>query len=181
MRRELITRFARWLALAATAIGLAAGSAFGEVTTASQLKATFLINFIKYVEWPEADTTITLCLFGRNNLMPYLTPHEGRQIGGRELRIRKVSSPEQFVDCQELFISESEAAHFTGIMRWVDKQAILTVSDAETFTHNGGAIAIVRSEGQIRFDINADALEHASLRASPLMIRLARQVTGTPR
>jgi hypothetical protein len=44
--------------------------------------------------------TVNICLFGRDSLGPYLAGYEGRQIAGRELRIRKVSSPEQLADCQ---------------------------------------------------------------------------------
>lgn len=181
MGQGIFARLARWLSLSAMAAGLAAAPAYGDVTTEPQLKAAYLINFLKYVDWPETGATINLCLFGRSNLAPYLAPHEGRQIGGHELRIRKVIHAEQLVDCHELFVPESEAAHFASIMRSVDKQATLTVSDAEIFPSMGGAIAIIRSEGRLRFDINVDALDHAGLRASPLMIRLARQVTGTPR
>lgn len=181
MTLGIVTRLARRLAFLAAALVAATTPAFAEVSTEPQLKAAYLINFLKYVEWPETGTTITLCLFGRNSLGPYLAAHEGRQIGGRELRIRKVSSVEQLADCQELFIPDTEATHFAAIMRWVDKQPILTVSDAAMFLREGGTIALVRSDGGLRFDVNAEALDHAGLRASPLMIRLARQVTGAPR
>jgi hypothetical protein len=175
-----LAALARRLALAA-ALVLAAPASFGEVTSEAQLKAAYLINFLKYVEFPGTRTTVNLCLFGRDSLGPYLASYEGRQIGGRELHIRKVSSPEQLTDCQELFIPDTEEARFAAVLRWVDKQSILTVSDAETFTREGGAIALIRSEGRLQFDINADALNRANLKASSQMLRLARQVTGAAR
>jgi len=178
MSHGIIDRFARLLAPLAATFVLAVIPAFGEVTTEAQLKAAFLVNFLKYVEWPGTRTTINLCLFGRDSLGPYLAAYEGRLIGGRELHIRKVSSPEQLADCQELFIPDTEEARFAAIMRWVGKQPILTVSDAENFTRDGGEIALVGSEGRLQFDVNADALSHAGLRASPQMLRLARQIIG---
>ena len=114
-------------------------------------------------------------------LGPYLASYEGRQIGGRELHIRRVSSPEQLTDCQELFIPDTEEGRIAAVLRWSDKQAILTVSDSETFTRDGGAIALIRSEGRLQFEVNADALTRANLKASSQMLRLARQVTGTAR
>ena len=181
MNTGVLARFARPLATLAASFMLAVMPAYGEVTTETQLKAAYLVNFLKYVEWPGTRTTINLCLFGRDSLGPYLAAYEGRQIGGRELHIRKVSSPEQLVDCQELFIPDTEEARFAAVMRWVDKQAILTVSDAEAFTRDGGAIALIRSEGRLQFDVNMDALVRAGLRASPQMLRLARQIIGTAR
>lgn len=175
-----INRLARRLALGAV-LALAGPATFGEVTTEVQLKAAYLVNFLKYVEFPGNRTTINLCLFGRDSLGPYLASYEGRQINGRELHIRKVSSPEQLADCQELFIPETEEARFAAVLRWADKQAILTISDSDSFIREGGAIALIRSEGRLQFDINTDALNRANLKASSQMLRLARHITGAAR
>lgn len=159
-------------------LSLAGSSSFGEVASEGQLKAAYLVNFLKYVEWPASRSTATICLFGRDSLGPYLASYEGRQIVGRELRIRKVTSPDQLADCQLLFVPDTEESRFAAVLRWSDKQAILTVSDAEIFTRDGGVIALVRSEGRLQFDINTDALGRAGLKASSQMLRLARQVSG---
>ncbi|MCH2219942.1 MAG: YfiR family protein, partial [Dechloromonas sp.] len=89
--------FSRIAAQLALAVGLvlAMPSTFGEITSESQLKAAYLVNFLKYMEWPGTRSTVSICLFGRDSLGPYLANYEGRQIVGRELRIRKVSTPDQ--------------------------------------------------------------------------------------
>lgn len=180
MARIPFRHLASKLALAIS-LAVAMPSTFGEVTSESQLKAAYLVNFLKYVEWPGTRTTINICLFGRDSLGPYLANYEGRQIAGRELHIRRVSSPEQLADCQELFIPETEEARISAVLRWVDRQAILTVSDSETFTRDGGAIALIRNEGRLQFDINNDAINRANLKASSQMLRLARQIIGANR
>lgn len=180
MRYPLFRHLASKMALAVS-LALAMPSTFGEVTSESQLKAAYLVNFLKYVEWPGTRTTVSICLFGRDSLGPYLAGYEGRQIAGRELRIRKVSSPEQLADCQELFIPETEEARTSAVLRWVDRQAILTVSDSDTFARDGGAIALIRSDGRLQFDVNSDALTRANLKANSQMLRLARQVIGSNR
>jgi len=165
----------------ALGMALAMPATFGEVTSESQLKAAYLVNFLKYVEWPTSRSTVNICLFGRDSLGPYLANYEGRQIAGRELHIRKVSSPEQLADCQELFIPDTEEARISAVLRWVDKQAILTVSDSENFTREGGAIALIRNESRLQFDVNNDAIGRANLKASSQMLRLARQIIGSNR
>ena len=165
----------------ATIVALATPSSFGEVTTEAQLKAAYLVNFLKYVEFPGNRTTVTLCLFGRDSLGPYLAGYEGRQVGGRELRIRRVNSPEQIADCQEIFVPDTEEARLAAVLRWVDKQPILTVSDAETFTREGGGIALIRADGRLQFEVNVEALNRAGLRASPQMLRLAKPMSGAAR
>jgi hypothetical protein len=180
----LITKMAmprilvRAVRAAAAGLALAASASHGQVATEAQLKAAYLVNFLKYVEWPVQRAHLTICLFGRDSLGPSLAGYEGRQIGGRELRIRKVSSPEQLADCHELFIPDTEEARFGAVLRWVENQPILTVSDAEVFTRDGGAIALIRAEGRLQFNVNADALARAGLKPSSQMMRLARQIIG---
>ncbi len=180
MARPPFLRHLRKLTLA-LGMALAMPATFGEVTSESQLKAAYLVNFLKYVEWPTSRSTVNICLFGRDSLGPYLANYEGRQIAGRELHIRKVSSPEQLADCQELFIPDTEEARISAVLRWVDKQAILTVSDSENFTREGGAIALIRNDGRLQFDVNNDAIGRANLKASSQMLRLARQIIGSNR
>ncbi len=165
----------------ALAFACAMPSSFGEVTTEVQLKAAYLVNFLKYVEFPGNRTSVTLCLFGRDSVGPYLARYEGRQIAGRELHIRKVSSPEQLADCQELFIPDTEESRVPAVLRWVGKQAILTVSDSETFIRDGGVISLVRAEGRLQFEVSPEALGRANLKASSQMLRLARQSSGGAR
>jgi hypothetical protein len=165
----------------AAIVALAMPSSFGEVTTEAQLKAAYLVNFLKYVEFPGTRTTVNLCLFGRDSLGPYLAGYEGRQVGGRELRIRRVNSPEQIADCQEIFVPDTEEARLAAVLRWVDKQPILTVSDAETFTREGGGIALIRADGRLQFEVNVEALNRAGMRASPQMLRLAKPMSGAAR
>lgn len=71
-----ISHLACRLALAATLV-FSVPITFGEVTTEAQLKAAYLVNFLKYVEFPVPKTTVNLCLFGRDSLGPYLASYEG--------------------------------------------------------------------------------------------------------
>lgn len=150
----------------------------GDVASEAQLKAAYLVNFLKYVDWPSNQGPINICLFGRDSLGPYLATYEGRQIAGRELRVRRVTAPDQIAECNELFIPETEEARIPVVLRWTEKQPILTVSDAEIFAREGGGIALVRNEGRLQFDINTSSLAKANLKAQSQMLRLARQVIG---
>ena len=161
---------------------LPAGLGYTQVNSESQLKAAFLVNFLKYVEWPASTATnVTICLFGRDRLGAFLSNYEGRTIGGRELRVRRVNGPDHLDECQVLFIPDTEEVRFGVVLRWVENQPTLTVSDAEIFAQQGGAIALVRSEGRLQFDINLDALNRAGLKPHSQMMRLARQVSGAPK
>lgn len=154
---------------------------FAQVNGESQLKAAYLINFLKYVEWPGNPATATICLFGRDTLGAYLATYESRVIAGRELRIRRVTGPDQLPDCMLLFIPDNEEARYGAVLHWTERQSVLTVSDAEIFTRYGGGVALVRADGRLQFDINLPAMNNAGLKPSSQLMRLARQVVGAPR
>lgn len=149
-----------------------------EVNSEQQLKAAFLVNFLKYVQWPTATGPATICLAGRDTLGPYLASYEGRLVVGRELRVRRVAGADQVGDCQILFVPDTDEARFGAVLRWVEQQPVLTVSDTEVFIRHGGGIALVRVDGRLQFDVNTDALARAGLKPSSQIMRLARLVNG---
>lgn len=149
-----------------------------QVLSEQQLKAAFIVNFLKYVEWPEANRGATICLFGRDTLGATLANFEGRTVAGKEVTLRRVINPDQMAGCQIVFVPEVEDARFNAVLRWLDGQPVLTISDAEYFAQLGGGIALVRGDSRLLFDINLNTMAHAGLRPSSAMLRLARQVIG---
>lgn len=175
LRRPLIG----WLA----AVLLAGGThAQAQPDSEPQLEAAYLVNFMKYVAWPANNrATASICLFGRDTLSSFLAGYEGRPAGGKELRIRRVNSPDDMTHCQLVFIPDVEEARIGAVLRWVQSQPILTVSDAEGFTRLGGGIELARVGGRIQFIVNADALSRSGLSPSSQMLRLAQRVIGGDR
>lgn len=171
--RRLISSLLLTLALL-----VASGGALAQVGSEHQLKAAFVVNFLKYVEWPESSRGATICLFGRDTLGAQLASFEGRTVAGHEVVLRRVLTPEQMAGCQIVFVPEVEEARFAVVLRWLDGQPVLTVSDAEQFARLGGGIALVRGENRLQFDVNLINTQRAGLRPSSAMLRLARQVIG---
>lgn len=169
----------RWLA----ALLLAAASAtFAQPDSEPQLEAAYLVNFVKYVEWPPSNrNTTTICLFGRDTLGSFLSGHEGRSIGGRELRIRRVNSPDDMVNCQLVYIPDVEEARIGAVLRWTQGLPILSTSNADGFARSGGGIELLRSGGRVQFIVNADTLSRQGLSPSSQMLRLSNRVIGGER
>lgn len=150
--------------------------------TEYQLKAVFLLNFARYVEWP-ADrlpegAAIDLCVLGRDPFGPALEAIDGKQAQNREVRVRLLATPEQAEGCHVLFVSGSEERRIGTLMRSVEGLPILTVSDVEGFVAAGGAIGFATVDDRIRFDINARALQLARLRPSAQLMKIARSIVG---
>jgi hypothetical protein len=172
-------RTLRWLA---ALLFVGASVVFAQPDSEPQLEAAYLVNFLKYIEWPASNRgTATICLFGRDTLGPFLSGHEGRLIGGKELRIRRVSSPDDMSSCQMVYIPDVEEARIGAVLRWVQGMPILAASNADGFARSGGGIELLRNSGRVQFIVNADTLSRHGLTPSSQMMRLANRVIGAER
>jgi hypothetical protein len=157
-------------------------AAFAQPDSEPQLEAAYLVNFLKYIEWPANNrNTATICLFGRDTLGPFLNSHESRLIGGKELRIRRVNSPDDMANCQLVYIPDVEEARIGAVLRWIQGMPILATSDADGFARSGGGIELLRTGGRVQFIVNADTLSRHGLIPSSQMMRLANRVIGGER
>ena len=147
-----------------------------------QVKAAFLYNFAKFVEWPpDAFKTsrdpIRICVLGHNPFGGFLEEAiQGKSIEGRAFAFRQVSGAEDASACQILFVSSSDGRHFRSLAQSLKQSGILTVGEAQGFASEGGVINFKLDDGRVRFEINVDAAEHAQLHISSKLLGLAQIV-----
>lgn len=157
-------------------------TAFALPESEPQLEAAYLVNFMKYVDWPASNrTTTTICLFGRDTLGSFLASYEGRSVGGKELRIRRANSPDDMSNCQLVYIPDIEEARIGVVLRWIQNMPILAASNSDGFARAGGGIELIRSTDRVQFIVNAESLSKNGLTPSSQMLRLAQKVIGAER
>jgi hypothetical protein len=154
----------------------------GQVIDEYQVKAAFLYNFAKFVEWPpEAFKTpkdpILVCVLGHNPFGKALEEAiHGKSIAGRAFAYRQVSDAESAGACQILFVVSAESKHFRSLLDNLKPMGILTVGEAQGFASDGGVINFKLDDGRVHFEINVDAAEHAQLHISAKLLSLAQIV-----
>lgn len=145
-----------------------------------QVKAAFLLNFTKFIEWPpvafsDAAAPFVICVLGKDPFGRALDQvAEGEKVAGRQLAIRRINAPPTPQACQLIFIGGAEKdrpAVPSGL-----GAGVLTVGEGESFVHDGGIIAFVIDNRRVRFDINQPAAEHALLKLSSKLLGVARSV-----
>jgi YfiR/HmsC-like len=147
-----------------------------------EVKAAYLYNFGRFVEWPAKVTTtgtdsFTICILGEDPFGPALdVTLAGEMIGNQKVAARRISSPRESVDCRILFISSSEVSRLNKIIDALDNRAVLTVSDIPQFSQHRGMIQLVLQENRIRFEVNLTATQHAGLTLSSELLKLATAV-----
>jgi hypothetical protein len=150
----------------------------------ARVKAVFLFNFAKYVDWPaaafpDATAPITVGVIGTDPFGDTL-PHtvEGKTVNGRPFVIKHLAADSDLSGCHILFISHSEAARMGGILDKAGPLPILTVGEDEPFARNGGAINFVLKNGKVRLAINLAAARKAGLTISSKLLAVADEVKG---
>jgi hypothetical protein len=148
--------------------------------TEYQIKAAFIYNFARFVEWPSAafadtNSPMVIGVLGKNvfedNLERIIS---GKAIKGHPLQFKAFNSAEEAAHCQVLFISTSEKNRMPKILARLQGTSILTVSEnTDTFISDGGMINLVIVEDKVRFQINNDAAKKAGLIISSKLLSLA--------
>jgi hypothetical protein len=144
-----------------------------------QLKAVFLFNFAKFVEWPpqafaDPRDPFTICVLGDNPFGSALDDAvRGKTVANRPISIRLVSNPQQARTCQILFVSSSERKRMHGIFEALRNCSVLSVGETDDFTVTGGIVQFRMKDARVRIEIDAEAAGRASLRISSKLLSLA--------
>jgi hypothetical protein len=167
--------------LAALLIGLALPRCIAaEQATEYQIKAVFLLNFTKFIDWPPAAFTdseapIAVCILGDdpfgNSLDQTL---EGELVNGRKMTTQRIKRAPPPKACQVLFVGRSEkelSKTLSGL-----GAGVLTVGEGESFVRAGGMIAFVIEDRRVRFEINRRVAENAGLKLSSKLLNVAKSV-----
>jgi hypothetical protein len=138
-----------------------------------QVKAGYLFNFIKFVEWPAASPTGVrhICVAGRNPFGDFLMEMlRGETVNNSKLVSRVITMPE--ADCDVIFVPDGVST--LPYLRAARGMPTLTVGESPEFITEGGIVNFVLEDGKIRFQISPGAADRAELRISSHLLRLAR-------
>jgi hypothetical protein len=167
--------------LGAVVCAAAVRPAAQQIATADEVKAAFVFNFVKFVEWPAevlpAGGSLLLGVMGSDGIEESLRSYaRGKTVNGRELTIRRVTGGDDLSRLHLLFVGVAEQGRVTDVIKRVDGKSVLTVSDCERFCQAGGVIALSMDQNRVRFDVNLDAAERSRLKMSSKLLALARSV-----
>jgi hypothetical protein len=151
-----------------------------------QVKATYLYNFSRFVQWPANATaaqgdTFAICVIGEDPFGSALDMIlSGETIDGKNVVAKRVLKPQEAVNCRVLYISPSEDSRLKVILVGLGKAGVLTVSDIPQFSQRGGMIQFVMEGNKIRFEVNLTSAQDAGLILSSDLLKVAAAVRKTP-
>jgi len=141
-------------------MAVAHGATEAPALSESQVKALFLFNFAKYVDWPQDafasdDAPIVIGLVGQESFEDALKQVVGgKNVNGRSVVVKQVASTNEYRNCHILFIGASEKEHIREILGAVKDLPVLTVGETEDFLSQDGMIGVGKKANRIRLQIN---------------------------
>ena len=158
------------LALACALLALLAGHrADAQALSESQLRARFLLNFLRFTEWPapafaDASTPIQMCVLGAAD------PFEGALASlheamaeGRRIAVRLAVAPEQVADCHLLYVPDAELRRVVAARETIGQRAVLIVGESDAVLDRGGMIALRNVDRHLAFVVRLAPARHVAL------------------
>lgn len=169
-------------AVAAVALGVVAAMAASADYDEYKVKAAFLLNFARLVEWPEDSgpapgEPLVVGVHGHDSATENVTRAlDGASVDDHPVAVRQLHAPSQMSDCHIVFVAEQDPE---GAAEWLaspGSHGVLTVGEATGFAGRGGVINFFVDGSKLRFEINKKAAERNGLKVSSRLLRLARLV-----
>lgn len=154
----------------------------GDASLEYQVKAAFLLNFLKFVEWPQdgaqsvkPGAPLVVGVYGDNPFGSELAnSFSGKVVDGHPVQLRFCNTEDEAGQCHLLFVGNGRK--LTPLLENMQSKNVLTVGESGDFLRGGGLIRFVIDDERVRFEISLAAADRARLRISAKLLQLARKV-----
>jgi hypothetical protein len=179
LKRFFLHSLAAWFVVL---INFVSFSAFSQDNNEYQIKAAFIVNFLKFIEWPadkdiSKKSSIDVCVLGDSEISNAAQVFS--QASSAKLNISLVSENNLHnvsSHCHILFISPSEESRIDEIVGTLKKQPVLTVGDSKEFPEHGVMIGFIVNDSKIKLVVNKAAIENAGLHVDAQLLEVAFRV-----
>lgn len=161
------------------------GAPAARAQSEATVKAAYLVNFAKLVEWPASafggKGTLVIGVVGRDPVGDEMARTAGgASASGHPIEVRRVSAGDggALAACHLLYVPESERTD--TVIAAVQGRPVLVVGEAENFVRRGGALGFVKDGGTVKFEANPRAAARNGLTVSAKLLRVAREVIDRP-
>lgn len=170
-------RIPRPAALALAMVLCAPAALAGATTYAEQeIKAAYLYNFAKFVDWPEGKSQLHLCLLNKGPVAGALEALKDKSVGERRLALFYPEASSNLTECDMLFLGEAEDRNLERIVAVTQGRRVMVVGDGEGYAQRGTMFNFYQEGGKIRFEINYPAVRRSGLKISSKLLSLGKMV-----
>jgi hypothetical protein len=142
-----------------------------------EVKAAFIYNFTKFVEWPTSaeSPSFAICILGDDPFQSSIDRlTAGKMVGNRPVQVRRLKEGIEGRHCQIVFVGASERAKASRLVEAVRGTSVLTVGESVEFLRLGGMFYLSMADNHVNVVINSSATEAARLKVSAKLMTLAK-------
>jgi hypothetical protein len=157
-----------------------------QTTNENDVKAAFLYNFTKFIEWPPppapAADPFRLCVLADAEFTRAVdSTIADESVDGRRLLRVAPQSVDEVRGCAILYVGRGYLDRGERLLAAARDLPVLTVGEGSQFVEHGGAIGFVLENNRVRFDVSSRAVQRSGLKVSSKLLRVARSVQGGAR
>jgi hypothetical protein len=151
----------------------------------AQVKAAFVYNFLKFVEWPATafhgpQGAFVVVIVGDSRTADAAERFlAAKQLGDRPVVVRRAAWDQSLAGAHAVFVAERDGRKLRRVLDAAAAGSVLSIGDADDFTSHGGVIGLVIDNRRVRFDIDTSAARSAGLFISSKLLALTRVVRST--
>ena len=148
-----------------------------------QVKAAFLVNFPKYVDWPPAafaatNSPVVIAVLGETKVAEELQKVvAGRRVNGRKIVLKRLAAGAVTADCHILFVAAAEQQRSPDLVAQLNC-CVLTVGESDGFLEHGGIINLARRDRKVALEVSLTAASKAGIEISSKLLAVANVVKG---
>lgn len=138
------------------------------------LKALFIYNFTKHVDWPaNGSAQIYVGIVSEPLLTEKLQQIlKNKKVKEKTFEVVSVQSPEDAVKCQLVFIPAQQGYLLKPFIKGLEGKNVLIVTEGNDMAVKGAAISIIENNGKLTFEVNEHAITRSGLNVSKELIQL---------
>lgn len=142
-----------------------------QVDTNAKIKAAFLYNFTKYIDWPseyKSGNFVVGILGNKSNLYKVLYDmSKTKKVASQEFEIQVYSSPSEINDkIHILYIPDDASSSLSGAVQKLKGKSTLIVTEAPGLTQQGSGINFIVVANRQKFELNKSNVEKHNLKVS---------------
>ncbi len=138
------------------------------------LRAAYLFNLAKYVEWPDPNGDLKIGFVGEGPMGDALEKVlVGKTLGARTIRVWTSPSNEALEQCNVVYVARSSPQKSRAVLEKLRGRNILTIGETDSFTREGGIVSLIRVGDQMHIEISLEAARAAQLKVSSRLLNLS--------
>ncbi len=144
-----------------------------------KVKALFIYNFIKNVEWPQnnAQGDLIVGVLGSNAMKGELESLTSTQrVGNQAIKVKTFSSPDEVTNCHVLYVSPGKSGQIANLSSKLNNQSTLIISDGRNGIAQGAGINFTINDDKLKFEISKNRIEQHGMKVSSNLVKMGIEV-----